>query len=165
MANVISDFKDEFGEMGKDVAKGFVEEVVKGIPQTAKKQILRRKGDAGDVSDEGDKSDKKNKIDQTKVDPVTGKPVVKKQILTQLSQAAAQLQIAKLKKVREELEKQRLKVTDKKSELSPIESSKKQGMGPVMSTESLEKQPKDEAVANTLKGSKNTGEFKGLIGG
>lgn len=100
-----------------------------------------------------------------KKDPITGKKPPTKQQLTDLKTKTAQLQAVKLKKVREELEKQRLKVTDEKAELSPIEAAKKQGHGPAVPTsESAEKAP-DNAVANTLKGSKSTGEFKGLVGG
>lgn len=167
MKNPISDFTDEFVELGSDVKKSFVNDLVKGIPQTAKQQISGQGDQPFDSSQgKGDKGDlgKKSTEKQDKVDPLTGKPVVKKAQLQHLNQAAGQLRLAKLKKIREELEKQRLKVTDKKAELSPIETSKTQGSGPAI-TSSSEREPKPDAVANTLKGSKDTGEFKGLIGG
>lgn len=171
MNNPISDFTDELEDAGKDVVKTFVRDVVKGIPEAAKSQLLGKDSSVSHNSYENNKKDKDKKAstnnksdDQSKVDPMTGKPVPKKPQLQHLSQASAQLRLTKLKKVREELEKQRLKVTDKKAGLAPIESSKKQGAGPAV-PDSSEREKPDEAVANTLKGSKDTGEFKGLIGG
>lgn len=165
MNNPLSDFTDEFAEIGKDTAKTFVRDVVKGIPQTAKAQIVGSgaANDQGGQVNEGNKDAKANKVAK-KTDPVTGKPVPQKPQLQHLTHAAAQLRLAKLKQVREELEKQKLKISDQKAALSPIEAAKKQGMGPAMPTESAEKAP-DNSVANTLKGSQGTGEFKGLVGG
>ncbi len=170
MNNPISDFTDELGEQLKDTGKTFVEEVVKGIPQTAKQQVTGSTSNGSNVSSSSDKSNERNKNDKSekkgaKVDPVTGKTKPSKQVLRDLQQKTAQVAQMKLKKVREELERQRLKVTDKKAELAPIETAKKQGNGPTVSVEGAEKAPIDEAVANTLKGSKSTGEFKGLVGG
>ena len=71
-----------------------------------------------------------------------------------LSQQVAQLSQMRLKKVREELEKQRLKIEEKKAE---------QGQGPEIKHE--EKKPQDDVVAKTLAASKSTGEMKGTIGG
>src|SRR3989344_2529836 len=135
MNNPISDFTDELEEAGKDIVK------------IAKKQIVGEK-----------KEPQKAEMPDQK-DPVTGLPPVKKKVtLTNLTKATAELRMAKLKKLREELEKQRLKTLDKKAELAPIESSKSKGQGPAM-VEGAEREPKDDAVANTLKGSKDTGEF------
>lgn len=141
MNNPLGNFADEAGEVIKDTTRDIVVE--------AKKQVLGKK-------------DKDNK----KQDPVTGKPVPSKKALTQLTQATAQLQFAKLKKVREELEKQRLKVADNKQKLAPIESAKTAGKGPVMAEPGeQEKAPPPEAVTATLRGSKSTGEFGRQVGG
>lgn len=168
MKNPISDFTDELEDVGKDVAKTLVREA-KGMGKIAKDQILGSQTDQkpqNPQAEQGGKQQGGNEKDKQEVDPVTGLPPIKKKAtLTNLTQATAQLRMAKLKKLREELEQQRLKVSDKKTELAPIESSKTQGHGPVVVSESSEREPKDNAVANTLKGSKDTGEFKGLIGG
>lgn len=129
MNNPISSITDEVGEQLKDFGR------------IAKKQIT------SNVSNET-KDPKKDK----KVDPVTGKKPPTKQQLSTLQQQTAQLAQARLKKVREELEKQRLQVTQ-------VQAGKPQEQA------SNAKKPKDDAVAKTLKASKSTGEFKGLIGG
>jgi hypothetical protein len=172
MNNPISDFTDEFVELGSDLKKSFIRDVVKGIPQTVKQQVT---GDNGNKANEGDKDSKSNKNDgrpdknnrasETKVDPVTGLPVPKKVQLQHLNQATAQLTMTKLKQVREELEKQRLKVAEEKDKLSPLQLEKTKGKGPVIAVDSSEREKKDDSVAVALKGSKNTGEFKGLVGG
>ena len=171
-----NDFKDELGEQVKDVGEKVVVGA-KGYAKIAKAQIMGTAGDdqtkavgsgtMRETKDNGQET-KVGKMDDgtgKKIDPVTGKPVIKKQTLTHLTTAANQLRLAKLKKIREELEKQRLKVTGGKEKLAPLEAAKNQGAGPVMPGESAEKQPKEDVVAKTLKGSKSTGEFKGLIGG
>ncbi len=142
MNNPLGNFADEAGEVIKDTTRDIVVE--------AKKQVLGKK-------------DKDNK----KQDPVTGKPVPSKKALTQLTQATAQLQFAKLKKVREELEKQRLKTTSEKQKLAPIESNKAVGKGPAIASSEAEgeKAPPPEAVTATLRGSKSTGEFGRQVGG
>jgi len=94
----------------------------------------------------------KKQVAGESTDPVTGKPVPSKKIVAQLAAQTAQIAQMRMKKVREELEKQRLKVSP------PASVSPAAGGGEV-------KKPKDNAVAVTLKGSKSTGEFKGLIGG
>lgn len=122
---IISDFKDEFGETVRETVK------------VVKRQITQKPPDQTAQED--------------KVDQVTGKPIPKKKTLTDLQKATAQLAQARLKKVREELEKQRLKVSQP-ARATPIENESPK--------------PKEEdIVQKTLKGSKSTGEFKGLIGG
>lgn len=122
-----------------------VGEQLKDFGRIAKKQIT------SNVSNET-KDPKKDK----KVDPVTGKKPPTKQQLSTLQQQTVQLAQARLKKVREELEKQRLKISGQQTAVSS------QQAGPVI----REKEKKqDDAVAKTLKASKSTGEFKGLIGG
>ncbi len=132
-----SDFKDEMGEHLEDLTR------------VVKKQIVAKpqQSDASNTSDVSDKSDKK-------VDPTTGKPVPSKKMLTQLNQQVVQLAQMRLKKVREELEKQRLKT----------DSTKPTGeAGPEIKPEA--KKPQDDAVQKALQSSKSTGEFKGAIGG
>ena len=127
MSNIISDFKDELSESAKDMVK------------IAKKQVA-----GGD------------QIKDKKTDPVTGKPIPSKKMVTQQAQQTAQIAQMRMKKVREELEKQRLKVT-----AAPVGTPAGQA-GPEIKQE----QPKqDDAVQKALKASKSTGEFKGLIGG
>lgn len=118
--NALGDFKDE------------VVEQFESIPKIAKKQIL------------GDKQ----KTDD-KVDPITNKPKPSKKIMTQLTQATAQLAQTKLKKIREELDKQRLKVIppEKKAEIEQ------------------KKMAQDDAIAATLRNAQSTGEMGKNIGG
>lgn len=80
-------------------------------------------------------------------------PPPSKKILNQLNQATAQLAKMRLDKVREELEKQRLKT-----------GSSDQVLG---SSKEITQQKKlvDDAVAQTLRSSKSTGEFGKNIGG
>ncbi|MCL4390110.1 MAG: hypothetical protein M1484_03725 [Patescibacteria group bacterium] len=90
-----------------------------------------------------------------KKDLVTGKPVPSKPVLTKLNQQVAQLAQMRIKKVREELARQRLKTsqmnqtnqTNQTVEPAPVQK------------------PADDAVAKMLKSSKSTGEFKGAVGG
>lgn len=124
-----SDFKDELGETVRETTK-FVKKQTDQLDPKANK----------------------------KVDPMTGKPVPSKKMLTQLTQQTAQLAQVRLKKVREELAKQRLKV----NELASAKDTAGEA-GPEVKHE--EAKPKEDAIAKTLKGSKSTGEFKGLIGG
>lgn len=131
-----SDFKDEIIDELESVGKIVKKQLTtKAVP--AQQQAL---------------VDEKNKKD-----PVTGKPTPSKKMLTQLNQQVAQLSQMRLKKVREELEKQRLKVAQPASAKAPAGQA-----GPEIKLE--EKKP-DDIVVKTLKGSKSTGEFKGLIGG
>lgn len=92
---------------------------------------------------------------KTNVDPVTGKPIPSKKVLSHLTQATAQLAQMRLKKLREDLDKQRLKVAAQKPGDQPQ-------AGPALPEKPVEK---DDAIQKTLKASKSTGEFKGLIGG
>ena len=126
-----SDFKDEVGEIMVETGN------------VVKKQLTQKPVD-NQTQDQ----------DETKVDPTTGKPVPSKKMLGNLSQQVAQLSQMRLKNVREELEKQRLKIEEKKAET---------GQGPEIKHE--EKKPQDDAVAKTLAASKSTGEIKGTIGG
>lgn len=135
MNNPLGNFADEVGETAKDTAKDLVME--------AKKQILTKKDD---------------KQDDKKIDPTTNKPVPTKKVLTQLTTATAQLAQTKLKKIREELEKQRLKVTDKE----PLKTGQP-GQGPELPAE--KPKPKDDAVAATLRNAKSTGEMGRNVGG
>lgn len=143
MDNPLSDLGDKAFEQLEHTVGTVKRDIIKGIPQTAKQQI------AGTA-------DKTRSLDaaRDKKDPVTGKPVPSKKILTQLTQATAQLAQAKLKKVREELARQKLK-TSQTAQTSQV--------GPEIKEETPK--PKEDIVAKTLKGSKSTGEFKGLIGG
>lgn len=122
MDNPLGNFTDEVGEVVKDVAKG--------IALEAKKQVVGKEG--------------KNK------DPVTGKPIPTKKALTQLSQATAQLVDMKMKKVREELEKQRLK---RGNETAGPEVPKAKSL------------PKDDVIAQNIRNAKSTGEFGRQAGG
>lgn len=152
MDNPLGGFKDEVEEVVEYSKKKVVNDVAKGILKSAQNQVF---------------GEKKHQEDKTKkVDPTTGKPVPTKKILTQLTQATAQLQQAKIKKLREELDKQRLKITDEKQKLAPIESAKTIGHGPIVQESSeQEKGPPPEAVQATLRNSKSTGEFGRQVGG
>lgn len=163
MNSPISDLTDKGFEQVEDVVKIVKRDVVKGIPQNIKQQIAGTKDEAKDNSSEtkDEKEDKGGKKSgKISVDPVTGKPIPSKKVLSDLTKATAQLQTAKIKKVREELEKQRLKTSPKGAG-----EQGKEGTGPQIPEIPEEKKPKPEAVTNALRGSKETGEFKGLIGG
>lgn len=137
----------------KTVSDEIVSEA-KDFGRIAKKQITGNNDtSAGSGSDINNTSDK---VDKTR-DPITGKKPPTKQQLSDLKNQTAQLQMVKLKKVREELEKQRLKVSGQQP------GGSGQEVGPEVKHD--DKAPKDDAVAKALKGSKSTGEFKGLIGG
>lgn len=161
MDNVIRDVTDEMGELVKDTGKKFVRDVVKGVPQTAKQQIVgnsnannaNNAGTAGEIN-----KDNKNNKSNKKVDPVTGKPVPSNRVLSDLKNATAQIAQMKLKQIREELEKQRLKVRDQKSG-----SSGQPAQGPEIPVE--KEKPKEDVIAKTLKQSKSTGEYGKNIGG
>lgn len=117
-----------------DEVEEVTKDTVKGIVIEAKKQVFDKK-----------------------VDPITNKPVPTKKVLTQLTQATKQLQQTKLQKIREELDKQRLKVTDQKAK--PTQP----GQGPELSAE--KPKPADDAVQKTLRNSQSTGESRGdLVG-
>ncbi len=126
----MSDFKDELGEAAKDMVK------------IAKKQILSKTSQTSQT----------NQTPQTdKKDPITGKPVPSKRVLSDLKNATAQVAQMKLKQIREELEKQRLKT----KEAGPSSAEAPEG----------QRKPKEDAIAKTLKQSKSTGEFGKNIGG
>ncbi len=146
-------FTDEVGELFKDAGKATVREV-KDMGKIAKAQITGNYSDSSSNKPQTEiKPDDKK---AGKKDPITGKTPPTKQQLNDLKQQTAQLQMAQLKKVRAELEKQRLKVSGQQQTGSPQ-------VGPEVKEEN--KKPKDDAVQKTLKSSKSTGEFKGLIGG
>jgi hypothetical protein len=144
MNNSFSDAGDQLFELGQHTGKKFVKDVVKGVAKSAKNQIV---GEQKPVDDKP----KKN------IDPTTNKPVPSKKMMTQLTQATAQLQMQKLQKVREELDKIRLKVTDEK----PLAG--KPGAGPEMPV--VKAKPQDDAVAATIRNSKSTGEMGKNTGG
>lgn len=163
--NPLGDFGDKAFEQLENVKNTAVRET-KSFPKMVKKQVVGT--DQDQTMDKGKgMQEKKQDKGGGKFDPVTGKPIPSQQMVATLSAQTAQLARMRMKKVREELEKQRLKVTDEKQKLAPVEAAKAAGMGPVVPAEGAEteKKPKSEAVAATLKGSKSTGEFKGLIGG
>lgn len=126
MNSSLSNFRDETGERLLEVGK------------TIKKQIISK---PGDISNKNDTNDKK--------DSVTGKPVIGKKLLTHLNQQVAQLAQMRIKKVREELEKQRLKMSNGQSTMGNVEDQK----------------PKEDVIGKVLKASKSTGEFGKNIGG
>lgn len=123
-----------------------VGEQLKDFGKVAKKQVT------GDDSTKPQENIRSLDDARDKKDPITGKKPPTKQQLSTLQQQTAQLAQARLKKVREELEKQRLQVTQQVQAGTGQEEAGK-------------KKSKDDAVAKTLKASKSTGEFKGLIGG
>lgn len=136
--------------MNKGLATDFKDEIVEQIKdfgRIAKAQAV------GDQKQEESGVSRPKKVD--KIDPVTGKKPPTKQQLNNIQQQTAQLAQARLKKVREDLEKQRLKVTQ--------EAQNNPHGGPEIKQE--KKPSVDDAVQKTLKASKSTGEFKGLIGG
>lgn len=152
MKNPLPKITDEVGEFIKDSGKAAVREV-KDFGKVAKTQISGQPG-SGDSGSQV--QEKRSDSASDKKDPVTGKPVPTKRQLTDLKTQTAQLQLAKLKKVRDDLAQQRLKVSGQ-------QQTTQDGTGPEVKQE--DKKPKDDAVKNTLKGSKSTGEFKGLVGG
>jgi hypothetical protein len=135
MNNPLGNFADEAGEAVKETTKSILVE--------AKKQVLAKTDDQKDGK---------------KVDPTTNRPIPTKKVLTQLTQATTQLQQARLKKVREELEKQRLKVTDK----DQIKKGQ-QGAGPDMPVEKPKQD--DDVVATTMRNASQTGEMGRNVGG
>lgn len=166
MDNVISDITDEMGEIGRDAGKKFVKDVVKGVPKAAKKQVVgtntgNQTQDAGvGMQDKTqDAGSAKMPLDAARgKDPVTGKPVPSKKVLSDLKNATTQVAQMKLKQIREELEKQRLKIQEQ-----PPFAEASEGHGPEVPAEP--EKPKEDVVAMTLKQSKSTGEFGKNIGG
>lgn len=156
IGNPIGQFTDEFVELGQDTAKKFVSDVVKGVPKAAKAQITGKPSqDGNNTLQSGDR--KSDKVIDDKVSPVTGKPVPSQKVLTQLVQATNQLQMAKLKKLREDLEKQRLKTNVPDSAKASAGEA-----GPELPPE--KKKSVDDIVQQTLKNAGSTGEFKAGAG-
>jgi hypothetical protein len=156
MNKPLGSFGDQLFELGRDAGRKFARDVVKGVPKAAGKQIL------GDQIIDNSSGTKDRKIDDRKKggqDPVTGKPVPSKKTLTQLTQATVQLQQIRLKKVREELEKQRLKVSSDQGA-----GNNQPGTGPEIPVEKP-KVPQDNAVQATLRNAQSTGEAGKNIGG
>lgn len=162
MKQVASDVFEQALELGQTIKKSVAQDLIKGIPQTAKQQVVGGSGHlpAGQVGQSAVSSERQveNKINKTS-DPVTGKPTPSKKALTQLSDAANRLQMTKLQKIRGELEKQRLKKADSGKGLAASEEH----IGPNVKVQ--EKKLDPGAVARTLKQSQSTGEFKGSVGG
>lgn len=169
MKQIVSDFSDAAFEQVEHTTKTFKQQVVKGIPQAAKTQISRTqksqtkdatRGINDEIQDSGKRiQDKKKAAGSQKIDPITGKPVPSKKVLNDLSMKIASLSAARIKRVREELEKQRLKTESRSQAIGASEKT----TGPEVET--VPEKPKEDVIAKTLKGSKSTGEFKGLIGG
>ncbi len=170
-SNNFSSFGDEIGETLVEQGGKAVKNVVGGAAQAVKQQVFdntqqTQGNETQDTSSgiqekeiETGSGKRSDSAQGKKIDPVTGRPVPSKKMLTQLNQQVAQLAQARIKKVREELEKQRLKVTGQPSSVT----GQKDGPGPEVKEEP--EKPKEDAVAKTLKAAKSTGEFKGLIGG
>ncbi|MCL4398146.1 hypothetical protein M1403_03960 [Patescibacteria group bacterium] len=144
MDNPLRQVTDEMGELGKDTAKTFVRDVVKGVPKSIKTQVVGQTIDNGSGT-----ADKKQDTRNKKMDPVTGKPIPTKKALTQLTQATAQYQKTKLQKLREEFDKMKLPsaTPEKKQE------------------ELIAKKKSFDVVAQTLKSAESTGEFGRQVGG
>jgi hypothetical protein len=142
MNNPLGDFTDEIVESVEYMAKSAKKQITGPAPQASKSQ--------DDTADK--KADQKPDPKAAKTDPMTGKPVPTQKTLSQLAQATNQLQMAKLKKLRDEFDKMKLQMTEK-------------GAKPGEPVEEPEKKPPDDAVARTLKSSSQTGEFKGAAGG
>lgn len=132
MNSSLTNFKDETGERLLEAGK------------LIKKQILPKKSQTFQTS-------QISQTPKTDKDPVTGKPVPSKKILTQLNQQVAQLAQMRIKKVREELEKQRLKVSSQQT----ADSGQARP----------EIKQKEDVISKVLKASKSTGEFGKNIGG
>ena len=135
MNSSLTNFKDETGERLLEAGK------------LIKKQILPKKSQTFQTS-------QISQTPKTDKDPVTGKPVPSKKILTQLNQQVAQLAQMRIKKVREELAAQRLKV--EKPPFARAVGGASEGQAD---------KPKDDIIARVLKASKSTGEYGKNIGG
>lgn len=177
-------FTDEFGEilkdtgrqitsLPKDIAKSAKGQILGpgvqtpsqsssyGQPQSAGPQVLSgemRQGSTPKEKGSGTKS--KNKID-----PVTGKPVPSKQMVTYLTNALQQRDLALLEKKRREilleLEKQRMKKVEGEEGEEEIVAP---GEGPEIKKE--KKKPNAQAISQMLKNAQTTGEAgKDTMGG
>lgn len=164
MNNPFKRVTDEIFELGQSTTKSLVNDVVKGIPKAAAGQLASSPNDNSNLqqNESADRSASNEQINSKpnapkKTDPITGKPAPSKRVLTDLKNAAAQLQMQKLQQVREELAKQRNKNMDANN--SPATPT----AGPEVKT--ADKKLDDGAVARTLRASGQTGEFKGSAGG
>lgn len=160
MKQVLNDLSEQAAELGQTIKKSVVQDLIKGIPKTAKQQIT---GVQDQIQVQGETVDNKaiktNKTSKLKNnDPVTGKPIPSKKVITQLADATKRLRLTKLQKIREELEKQRNKVKDEQGK-----AANGQQTGPEVKVEDKKLDP--GAVARTLKQSQSTGEMKGSVGG
>ena len=112
------------------------------------------KDELGELALETAKTVKKQ-ITRKPADPAADKsqpPAPSKKVYNQLTKAVADLAKIRLDKVREELEKQRLKTTKNQRPTANGENAQ------------VEK-PVDDAVQKMLKASKSTGEFGKMVGG
>ncbi len=160
MDSPLGDLSDKAFEQLEDVKNTAIREA-RSLPKTIKQQVF-------ESPRRNPLPDEKGSPGQKDVDPVSGKPVPSRKVVNQIAQATAEVAKARIKKLREELDKQKLKTSEKKKVvLSPLESAKKAGIGPeIPETETgPERDKKDKAVETTLKGSKSTGEYKGIVGG
>lgn len=155
--NPLGDFGDKAFEQLEDVKNTAVREV-KSLPKAVKSQVAGPSDNQMSIATGNEVRDKKQDPSGKKMDPVTGKPVPSKKLLTQITTATAQVAMSRLKSLREELAKQRLKTE------AVQEGKAKEGeAGPEIKKE--EPKPKEDAISKMLKASKSTGEAKGLIGG
>jgi len=162
MNNPLRRFTDELFELGQNVGRTFVRDVVKGIPNAAKTQVSNSAGTTDSSSNSGEEKveQKPKPVNQTNsqkptIDPTTGKPPPSPKMLTELKNKVDQLEKVELEKVRQELAKQRDRIPDEKL-------PQQQGVGPELKVE--EKKP-DDAVTKLLNASRETGEYKGSAGG
>ncbi len=168
MNNPFSDFTEVGFEQLRDTGKKIKQDLVKGVPAAIKQQLTQKPmGNQGSLGDQGSGGDEgvggmeknaKQKPPGTKIDPVTGKPIPSKKMLTHLSDAAAKVRLQKLQQVRKQLEEQRLKITEEGAKKDMLVGTAP-GQGPAMKVETKPKL-KDDAVAKTLRKSQSTGETR-----
>ncbi len=165
MKQLISDFKDEFGEQVGAVTKQ-VKLEPKKLLASAKSQIIGNAGPGN--TNQGlqqlEQGAQKHSGPKAKVDPVTGKPPPTKPMLRNLQQEIRELDTLKKQKLKQqllaELEKQRMKESGEEGEEVTLP-----GAGPAMPRE---KKPKLDpgAVSRMMRNAKSTGEARGgdLVG-
>lgn len=158
MDNPLSDLVDTAFEQVEHTGKAVKRDLVKGVPLAAKQQIMGSDDSKPGEVNKNNKVNEDNKSNK-KIDPVTGKPIPSKRALSDLKNATAQMAQMKLKKIREELEKQRMKITDEQRK------KMEQGKTPGPEIPVEPEKPKEDVVAKVLKASKSTGEMGKNIGG
>lgn len=176
MQQIVSDLSEQMAELGQSAKKSFINDLVKGIPKAAKQQIFgstaagnsqqQQSADGNQPLQSESSKDGKNgknsnqsKSGDDKKSPVTGAPVPSKQVLTQLTDAVDKLEAVKLKKIREELTKQRNKVKDPSTSSGQVAGQ----TGSEIPVEKNKLNP--NAVTDTLNKSRQTGEFGRAVGG